>query len=89
MRWRARRSGLDCASECVGNDADVPKAMPGSHATVPVTDDQVMSAARFAVDARHEVIFDGGQSVRRIRIPTRAQPLYFARTQGSRPKLCS
>jgi len=45
---------------------------------------------RFMIDAlaRHEVIFDGGQSVRRIRIPIRAQPLYFSRTQGPRPKLC-
>jgi hypothetical protein len=44
----------------------------------------------FMIDAlaRDEVVLGGGQSVRRIRIPTRAQPLYFARTQGSRPKLC-
>ena len=56
----AREAGRpELLSECVGNDGDVPKAMPGSYATV-----------------------------RRFRIPTRAQPLYFARTQGSRPKLC-
>jgi hypothetical protein len=30
----------------------MPRTVPGSYATVPVTDDQVMSAARFAVDAQ-------------------------------------
>ncbi len=44
----------------------------------------------FMIDAlaRDEVVLGGGQSVRRIRIPIRAQPLYFSRTQGPRPKLC-
>jgi len=50
------------ASACVGNNADVPKTMPGSYATVPVTDDQVMSAARFAVDAQQKALSADGKN---------------------------
>jgi hypothetical protein len=36
--------------------------MPGGYATVPVTDDQVMSAARFAVDARQQAVSTEGRT---------------------------
>jgi hypothetical protein len=44
------------AGACAGNNADVPPAKPGSYATVPVNDDQVMAAARFAVDAQQKAV---------------------------------
>ena len=48
-------------SACTGK-SDVTEAMPGSYVTVPVTDEQVMSAARFAVDAQQKAMSAAGET---------------------------
>jgi hypothetical protein len=50
------------ASACVRNSADMPRTVPGSYATVPVTGDRVMSAARFAVDAQQKALSGDGKN---------------------------
>jgi hypothetical protein len=50
------------ASACAGK-SEGPTAMPGSYATVPVTEEQVISAARFAIDAQHEAMSAAGETV--------------------------
>lgn len=49
------------ASACAGNP-EVPKAMPGSYETVKVTDGQVLSAAKFAVDAKQKALSAAGET---------------------------
>jgi hypothetical protein len=52
------------ASAWAGNKVDLPGPKAGSYATVPVTGDQVMSAARFAVDAQQRALSADGRAVK-------------------------